>query len=70
LHQACESGSGVRVKECGSCIGVMVFGDRGIIPSGFGWSPILCNDVLLTMLIDKSKGKEGIMKKFCGNLAR
>ena len=25
LHQACESGSGIRFKECGSGSGVMVF---------------------------------------------
>jgi hypothetical protein len=37
----------------------MVFGDRGIIPSGLGWSPILSNHVLLTIWIDKSMGKEG-----------
>jgi len=48
----------------------MVFGDRGIIPSGLGWSPILSNHVLLTIWIDKSMGKEGIIEKFFGNLAR
>ncbi len=60
--QACESGSGVWVKECGSGRGVMVFGDWGIIPAGLGWSPILCNHVLLTIWIDKSMGKEGIFR--------
>ena len=39
------------------------FGDLGVIPAGFGWSPILFNDVLLTMLIDKSKEKEGMVQK-------
>ena len=47
----------------------MVFGDWGIIPPSLGWSPILCNDVLLTMLIDKSMGEGGKALKYFGNFA-